>query len=32
MNKSQRNAWHKHLKNAKKLKAKRQAEAKAGKK
>jgi hypothetical protein len=29
MNKSRRNAWHKHLKAAKKAKEKRQAQAKA---
>jgi len=32
MNKSRRNAWHKHLKAAKKATEKRQAEAKTGKK
>jgi hypothetical protein len=32
MNKSRRNAWHKHLRAAKKAKEKRRAEAKAVKK
>jgi hypothetical protein len=32
MNKTGRNAWHKHLKAAKKAKEKRQAEAKTAKK
>jgi hypothetical protein len=32
MNKSRRNAWHKHLKAAKKAREKRRAEAKAAKK
>ena len=32
MNKSKRNAWHKHLKTARKLKARQQAEARTGKK
>jgi hypothetical protein len=32
MNKSKKNAWHKHLQAAKRAKAKRQAEAKTAKK
>jgi hypothetical protein len=31
MNKTKRNAWHKHLKAAKKAKEKKQAQAKASK-
>jgi len=31
MNKTKRNAWHKHLKAAKKAREKKQAQAKAGK-